>query len=1118
MRSRLHILGDAVMETAWLAALVVAPLFFNVYSQRVFEPDKISLVRSLALVAFVAWLVRTVEDLGRVQGEGNTLPQHRRGSWWRREPFLMPVLLLAAVYALSTALSVAPRTSLWGSYQRLQGLFSFYAYIALFLAVRTGLRRPEQWQRLEYAVILTSVPIALYGLLQRFQLDPLPWGGDTTTRVAANLGNAIFIAAYLIMVVPLTLARLIEALRRLLDATKGTVADALTTGALCFVLIVQLAAIVFSQSRGPWLGLAAGGYIFVLLGLTALRQRAIVTGPLYRREALTALGMGLAGLALIGGGLAALRLWSGAMGWLAAVAAMLAAAVLYLVPLLNRRGWRWLWLSVIVQGVLLVVMLVLINLPNTALNVAFRQIPYVGRLAQIAEVDRGTGRVRVLIWQGVVDMMQPHPPLTFPDGYTDRLNPLRPLVGYGPETMWVAFNRFYRPELGDLEARNASPDRSHNETFDTLVITGLLGFIAYAALFASVFFHALGWLGLIRSARDRRLFWLLGLAGTALGIGVPLLAGQAHYLGLGVPFGFLLGVLVYITLAGLGEHHAVDRLDRRHLLIVTLLATIVAHFVEINLGIAIVSTRTYFFVFIAVLTVLGKAWLQPETAEPMPASASRPAPAPRKGGKRKAAPASAPPRPNSAFAEDRRGTMPAYALLLALILLILNWDFISNQTARTDAVSVFIQSWLTHLRQGVPVSGPGALWILLFTVVVALLLGAGELGPWRGRLSVAGLGAMAGIGFAVWLVYGLFQARRLLPLPAEWSLEMKAEYVVGNFIAFVLWLAALLLGLAVVLARSQWATARGWARRPAAAIGLGLVGLTTALALIVTVNINLVAADIVFKLGQNSDNRRDWRSSVVFYTKAVARQPDQDHYRLFLGRALLESARQATDPTTQESLLRRAEESLRRARELNPLNTDHSANLARYYATVAALTDDPASQRLALEQASTYYAQATMLSPNTAHLQNEWGTVLVQLGRYEEARARFARSLELDPNFADTYLRRAQLETQLGHWSAALADYEAATRLAPNDIRGHSGRAYALAQLGRIPEAIAANHRVLQLEPNELSTLQNLALLYQRQGDLDQALVYARRARELAPPAQQAPLDELIRRLQETEP
>jgi hypothetical protein len=33
---------EAVIEAGWLAALVVAPMFFNVFSSRVFEPDKIS--------------------------------------------------------------------------------------------------------------------------------------------------------------------------------------------------------------------------------------------------------------------------------------------------------------------------------------------------------------------------------------------------------------------------------------------------------------------------------------------------------------------------------------------------------------------------------------------------------------------------------------------------------------------------------------------------------------------------------------------------------------------------------------------------------------------------------------------------------------------------------------------------------------------------------------------------------------------------------------------------------------------------------------------------------------------------------------------------------------------
>ena len=62
MRTRLGIFCDKMIEAGWLAAVIVVPLFFNIYSQRVFEPDKLSLLRSIALVMSVAWVIRVVED------------------------------------------------------------------------------------------------------------------------------------------------------------------------------------------------------------------------------------------------------------------------------------------------------------------------------------------------------------------------------------------------------------------------------------------------------------------------------------------------------------------------------------------------------------------------------------------------------------------------------------------------------------------------------------------------------------------------------------------------------------------------------------------------------------------------------------------------------------------------------------------------------------------------------------------------------------------------------------------------------------------------------------------------------------------------------------------------
>ncbi len=269
VETRLSRICDAIIEAGWLAALVVAPLFFNTFSNRVFEPDKIHLVRSIALLMAVAWLVQLLDG-----GSTRSAPAASLRSRLRSTPLVLPALLLVVSYLLSTALSVIPRISFFGSYVRMQGAFSFLSYVAIFVMVLTRLRSRAQINRLFHAVILTSLPIAIYGIIQHAGLDPLPWGGDVVDRVAANMGNAIFVAAYLIIAVFLTLERLFDSLATLMNEAYGTLADALRAGCYLFILAVQVLAIVFTQSRGPWLGLGAGLYVFVFLGLLLLARWA----------------------------------------------------------------------------------------------------------------------------------------------------------------------------------------------------------------------------------------------------------------------------------------------------------------------------------------------------------------------------------------------------------------------------------------------------------------------------------------------------------------------------------------------------------------------------------------------------------------------------------------------------------------------------------------------------------------------------------------------------------------------------------------------------------------------------------------------------------------------------
>jgi hypothetical protein len=214
MPTKLSKFCDGVMEAAWLAAVILVPIFYNIYSSRIFEPDKITLLRSIALITLAAWIVKLVEERG-FRWE-HLQPGESRLKFITKFPLLLPVVALAALYIISTLFSVTPRTSLWGSYQRLQGTYTTLSYIVIFAAILGNLRRRAQVERIITTIVLTSLPVALYGVLQRYKIDPVPWGGDTSLRIASNMGNSIFVAAYLIMAFPLTVGRIVQSFTRIL--------------------------------------------------------------------------------------------------------------------------------------------------------------------------------------------------------------------------------------------------------------------------------------------------------------------------------------------------------------------------------------------------------------------------------------------------------------------------------------------------------------------------------------------------------------------------------------------------------------------------------------------------------------------------------------------------------------------------------------------------------------------------------------------------------------------------------------------------------------------------------------------------------------------------------------
>ncbi len=136
MKTKLSVFCDNVIEAGWLAAIVAVPLFFNIHSARTFEPDKLTLMRSLAIVMLLAWLIKIMEE-GLVTRTDQ--PFGAQFKTWLKRPLVTPTLLLVLVYIVSTALSLTPKVSIWGSYQRLQGTYTFFSYMLIFFEINLNL-------------------------------------------------------------------------------------------------------------------------------------------------------------------------------------------------------------------------------------------------------------------------------------------------------------------------------------------------------------------------------------------------------------------------------------------------------------------------------------------------------------------------------------------------------------------------------------------------------------------------------------------------------------------------------------------------------------------------------------------------------------------------------------------------------------------------------------------------------------------------------------------------------------------------------------------------------------------------------------------------------------------
>lgn len=1072
MSTRLSQLLDNLMEKTWIAAIIVVPVFFNIYSSRIFEPDKLTLLRTLAILLLILWIIKLADSYKH--GQNNISIK------WLKEkfssPVILPVLFTIIVYLISTIFSVTPATSLLGSYQRLQGTYTTFSYIILFFMILANVRYQPQIDRIVTAIILSSLPVSLYGVLQRYQIDPIPWGGDVSIRIASNMGNSIFVAAYIIMVFPITAGRIFQSFRAILNETGFILSDFTKATAYVFIASLQVIALYFTGSRGPTLGWFTGCFFIILMLSLLWRKRNIL--------------------------------------------------------------FFLLSITILMAGVLLV-----LNIENGPLE-NLRNTPAIGRFGQLLDSESNNAKVRTYIWQGAKKLVYPHPPLNYPDGRIDIFNFLRPLIGYGPESMYVAYNPFYPPELTQVEKRNASPDRSHNETWDSLVITGLAGFFTYIFLFGSVIYYGLKWLGMINGIRQRNIFIGLFLGfGAVLGVLVVIWRG-VPYLGVGIPFGMVIGIVFYISFIAIyGDYQNPTTQDEqnRAVLLTILMAAILSHFVEINFGIAIAATRTNFWVYTALLIVVGYQLQKPNTIEKADDTNEHSSNGADQHFVEKKRQQISRRKKTGSYAGKQKGIqLPMWtmqpsinSLILGILLVTLGYEFISVSQGGSSALEVI---WNSFIRIKNVYSGIS--YGVLAMVLTTWIIGAVLLVPEEIRLSQKLFWLRDFIiilvgSFVVAFIFWIWHAGSLVDLTVNQASTLSDVInQVGKYenllVKYYIYLIGLIFigGIIFTIAGRQKSKKSSWQ-----GVALSCIGLVIFPYISMTTNIKVIQADIAFKLAEPFNKESLWPVAIDIYNHAINLAPSEDYYYLFLGRAYLEHAKSMDNSEDRNQLIERAENDLKNAQRINPLNTDHTANLARLYSLWSALSDDTELRQIKAEMSSDYFAKAVQLSPNNARLWNEWGLLyLNNFGDYQRAYECLLRSLELDPYYDWTYAllgeyyarssgQISEIEEKNQAIENAIIHYKEAKTLAgENSVKANY--ALAIAQLGininQYSLAIEYLKEAISLNPSNPDLWkfeQTLSQLYLQGGDKQNALIHAYKALEVVPEDNKDRIQEYIQQI-----
>ncbi len=227
-----------------LYAALMPFIFVPAYTTSVYFGDGYTMPKALFLYSFVIAILI-------VYGIGRLSAGDRDEAW-----FTLPVGLMFLLLALSTLLTPYPDLVFYGNFRRLEGFLTLFSYLVLLYTAHKTFDRQDA-EQLVRLLIFCALPIAVYGLLQYYGVEPFPldyWKSRGSRSAIVTIGNRNMTGTYAALVLSLAIARYLGKPKPI----------NLVAAALLFALLVA------AMTRGVWLGI----FVSALLTIWVFRDFA----------------------------------------------------------------------------------------------------------------------------------------------------------------------------------------------------------------------------------------------------------------------------------------------------------------------------------------------------------------------------------------------------------------------------------------------------------------------------------------------------------------------------------------------------------------------------------------------------------------------------------------------------------------------------------------------------------------------------------------------------------------------------------------------------------------------------------------------------------------------------